>query len=177
MFVASVIGGGEGCLFTYKKGLLSSENNRTISCCLGEVHFWNAQMMSYWRRHEMCKRGLFFSLLHRQPFLCQNFLNLSFLSQLPFWSCPRIRGMAGESSGLPGLCVARKTRSSVGSWCCIAAFMDRRFHMCGSDFQFSVDPEVFIWGDGRSKHLDRTRSSCPRKVVHVAHLHLGDNVE
>lgn len=125
----------------------------------------------------MCKRGLFFSLLHRQPFLCQNFLNLSFLSQLPFWSCPRIRGMAGESSGLPGHCMARKTRSSVGSWCCIAAFMDRRFHMCGSDFQFSVDPAVFIWGDGISKHLDRTRSSCPRKVVHVAHLHSGDNVE
>lgn len=96
----------------------------------------------------MCnKKGLFFSLLHHQPFLCQSFLKLSF-SQFPFWSCPRTRGMAGESSGLPGLCMSRKARSSVTSWCGIAAVMDRRFHVCRSDFQLSVDLRIMRYSSG-----------------------------
>lgn len=73
--------------------------------------------------------------------------------------------MAGESPGLPVLCVVRKAGSSLGSWGCIAAFTAQRFLSVGLNglwVQLCMDPrghEEFIWEDGRSKHLDRKMSS------------------
>jgi len=68
--------------------------------------------------------------------------------------------MAGESPGLPVLCVVGKVGTSVGSQECTAPSAAQRFCACGSEFQLSVhldpgDHEVFIWRDRRSKHPDR----------------------
>lgn len=143
-------------VFTYKKGHLCSKKHRLISCCSGK----HASEMHRWEGIKYVVNNFPFFLTQSTFSPSKVFKSLILPSSYFLGGVPGLGGMAGESPGLLVLCMVRKVGSSVGSQGCTTPLMAQRFRMCGSDFQSSVhldpgDHEVFIWRDGRSKHLDR----------------------